>query len=237
MSCAANEQSQLVSVILPVYNGEEFLDDAIQSVLAQSYRTLELIVVDDGSTDRTREIALSYPKVKYIHQLHRGAAAARNNGILASFGKYLAFLDADDLWQPDKLSIQVNAFEMYPAVEIVTGHVQQFSNSDSESPHARNYRFSNEPMPGYLLIAILIKRDVLAKVGMFDESCNSEAEVIDWFVKIREKKPNILVLPQLVAKRRIHGQNISLIHQEDKNRAMIQILKNSLDRKRAGGVE
>ena len=234
MSISGNEHVPLVSIILPVYNGEQFLAETIQSVLAQSYHAYELIIVDDGSTDCTRDIALSYPFVQYIYQAQGGASAARNKGILAACGEYLAFLDADDLWEPDKLRAQIKAFQANPDVEIVTGHIQQFVDSIPDPSHAQGYRFPDAPVPGYSVIAIMMKRDALGKLGLFDEGHKTSAEVIDWFVKVLEKRPNILVLPQVVAKRRIHGQNASLINKEGKNKAMFQILKASIDRKRAG---
>ncbi|HUH98987.1 MAG TPA: glycosyltransferase [Anaerolineales bacterium] len=234
MSISADEHPPLVSIILPVHNGEQFLAETIQSVLAQSYHAYELIIVDDGSTDRTREIALSHPSVQYISQAHRGASAARNKGILAARGEYVAFLDADDLWEPDKLLVQIRAFEAHPEADIVTGHIQQFADPDPDSAQAPRYRFAEEPVPGYSVIAIMIRRGVLDKLGLFDEDLETSAEVIDWFVKALEKKPNVLVLPQVVAKRRIHGKNISLIQQQGKNKVMVQILKASIDRKRAG---
>ena len=97
---------QLISVIVPVYNGEKFLGDALASIFAQDYRPIEVIVIDDGSTDRTRAIAQSYPEVQYSYQDKQGSAVARNTGIENSRGELIAFLDADDLWIYNKLFIQ-----------------------------------------------------------------------------------------------------------------------------------
>ena len=96
----------LVSVIVPVYNGEHYLSFAIHSILRQDYHPSEVIVVDDGSTDNSANIARSFKEVRYIHQSNQGVAMARNVGIAAARGEFIAFLDADDLWTPNKLSIQ-----------------------------------------------------------------------------------------------------------------------------------
>jgi glycosyltransferase involved in cell wall biosynthesis len=235
MSLPTPDRIPQVSVVIPVHNGEEFLADAIESVLAQTYPSYELIVVDDGSTDHTREIVQSYPGVQYLYQAQRGPAAARNRGIRAAHGEYLAFLDADDLWMPDKLSLQMKAFEMDPALEIVSGQIEQFASSAPETSAARTYAFPEQPIPGYSPIAILIKRTAIEKVGLFDEDDRS-AEVIGWLVQTIESNANMLFLPELVARRRIHGKNISITDQQDKNRKMIQILKGSIDRKRTKGT-
>lgn len=229
-----NPMKQMVSVIIPVYNGECFLREAIESVLAQTYRPLELIVVDDGSTDRTSEIARSYAQISYIRQPNGGVAAARNRGIQATSGEYLAFLDSDDVWLPGKLALQMEAFEVDPTIEIVSGHVEQFVSLGECLDDAGKYTFPNTPLPGYSAIAILIKRDVFNRLGLFHEGIQP-AETISWFAEALEKKPNLLMLPDIVARRRIHGKNISITRKREKNHEMLQILKRTIDRKRANG--
>src|SRR6476660_1471039 len=101
------EEKPLVSVIIPVYNGTCYLRAALESVFAQTYRPFEVIVVDDGSLDDSGVIAQSFDDVRYIHQENQGVAAARNNGIEVARGEFLAFLDQDDLWTPEKLKLQM----------------------------------------------------------------------------------------------------------------------------------
>src|SRR5262245_16865951 len=121
---------QSISVIIPVYNGERYLAEALVSVLAQTHPPTEIIVVDDGSTDTTAQIAQRYaPRIHYHFRPRgavSGAAAARNHGAYLAQGDYLAFLDADDVWLPDKLRLQMAAFAHDPALDQVFGHVQQF---------------------------------------------------------------------------------------------------------------
>lgn len=109
-----------ISVIIPAYNGDRYIKNAIASVLAQTYSNYEIIVVDDGSTDNTSQIVQGYgDRVKYLYQDNQGVAAARNKGIGVSKGQYIAFLDQDDVFLPDKLSEQVSCFELHPDAGII----------------------------------------------------------------------------------------------------------------------
>ncbi len=106
----------LVSVIIPVYNGERYLAEAIGSVLAQTYTPFELIIIDDGSSDNSSGIARSFKEVRYYHQSNQGVAAARNAGISFAHGGFIAFLDQDDIWMHDKLSVQMDYLLQHPEV-------------------------------------------------------------------------------------------------------------------------
>ncbi|NJN94723.1 MAG: glycosyltransferase family 2 protein [Anaerolineales bacterium] len=108
----------LVSVIIPAYNAQDFIAQTIESVIKQTYSHWELCIVDDGSTDDTAKIIQSYSsdnRIKYLYQQNQERAAARNHGLRCSSGRYVAFLDADDLWLPDKLKAQVQFLENQPA--------------------------------------------------------------------------------------------------------------------------
>jgi glycosyltransferase involved in cell wall biosynthesis len=112
------ENTQLVSVIIPLYNGASFLGGAIENVLAQNYQPLEIIVVDDGSTDASTEIAAAYPNgVRYVYQTNAGPAAARNRGIKLAQGPLIAFLDVDDLWSEHKLARQTAYLRANPTMD------------------------------------------------------------------------------------------------------------------------
>ena len=116
----------LVSVIVPVYNGAQFIGEAIESVFVQNYDPLEIIIVDDGSTDETANIVKSYNNMHYIYQPNQGVAAARNSGIENSMGKLIAFLDADDCWAPNKLNIQVDCLLKHPHIGYTLGRQKNF---------------------------------------------------------------------------------------------------------------
>lgn len=227
-----NNDPPLVSVIMPVYNSESYLAQAIDSVLSQTYHDYEIIVVDDGSTDHSREIALSYPQIEYVFQKNCGAGEARNRGIAISRGKFLAFLDSDDLWMPEKLSLQIKTFNNDPSLEIVTGYVEQFVSPEIKTQTDTRYSFPDRPLIGYSPCAIMVKRSALEKTGLFHEDFQG-GEAISWFANVFEKDVNIFILPDVLARRRIHGKNLSIRKRPGKEKTITQILKSSLDRRRA----
>jgi glycosyltransferase involved in cell wall biosynthesis len=222
----------LVSVIIGAYNAEKYLAQAIESILAQTFTDYEIILIDDGSTDRTKEIAQSYPEIRYFYQENQGVAAARNRGVAESLGEYLTFLDADDLWLPDKLALQIEIFAQKAQVDIVTGYIKQFVSPDIDPIEARKYAVPTTPQVGYSLVASMLTREVLRITGDFHQNL-SIGETISWFALALEKNLRIEILPQIVAKRRIHGQNMSILSQQSKGKTIARILKASLDRRRS----
>ncbi|MCK5686758.1 glycosyltransferase family 2 protein [bacterium] len=225
--------SSLVSVVIPVYNYDQYLAAAIESVLSQTYSPIEIIVVDDGSTDRSSDIAQSFHQVQYLFQDNAGQASARNRGIRAARGEYIAFLDADDLWLPKKIALQIAAYKVDPELEIVTGHVQQFVSSEIEEDLENKLNLSTMSLPGFSSIAILVKYELFEKVGLFHEK-EQIAETISWFARVTEHELKIKVLPDVVAMRRIHGNNYSTRCKQEKTKAITRILKLSIERRRAG---
>jgi len=217
---------------MPVFNGERYLHESISTIISQTYHPVEAIIVDDGSTDGSSDIIKSFPQVQYIYQDNGGQASARNRGIRAAKGQYLAFLDADDLWVPEKLTLQMAAFIAEPDLEIVTGHVTQFVSPELRRGNQVSTGMSSKPLVGYSSTAILIKRGLLKKVGLFHERCQV-METISWFAKVMESKHKTKILPDVLVKRRIHENNHSIRHRQGKNKAIIKLLKDSLDRRRA----
>lgn len=165
-----------VSVIIPVFNGERYIRQAIESVLAQTYQDFELLVVDDGSTDGTPEAIQEYEKsLRYVRQTNGGASKARNHGIRLSQGKFIAFQDADDLWAPEKLAVQVEFLEKNPDIGLV------HCNCDGIDEEGRTFiRWKNsERKEGYYrlfmqghavaVFSALFRRALLDQSGLFDE--------------------------------------------------------------------
>jgi glycosyltransferase involved in cell wall biosynthesis len=144
----------LISVLIPAYNGEPYLADAINSVLAQNYRPIEIIVIDDGSTDGTASIAQSFQDVRYTYQTNGGISVALNHGIELAAGDYFSFLDADDLWTPNKLLRQMQCFEYDAALDMVFGHMQQFY----DIPDGVEGQNVSPPVEGYFKGTLLISR-------------------------------------------------------------------------------
>jgi len=176
------KKSPTVSVIIPTYNRAHLVGRAIQSVLDQTYKDFEIIVVDDGSTDNTEEIVNGFGdhRIRYIrHKENRGAAAARNTGIKAARGEYIAFQDSDDEWLPEKLEKQIRVFETAPPeVGVVYTDMLRISeNGKTEywhSPSITNGGLINPKTSDYQVMGLgiqstLIRKDCFDKVGLFDE--------------------------------------------------------------------
>lgn len=186
--------SSKVSVIIPTYNRENLIKKALDSVEAQTYPDYEVVVIDDGSTDHTREVVESYgEKVHYFYQENQGIAGARNAGIKRSSGEYIAFLDSDDYWLPEKLERQMALFGEHPEYGMVA------SCCASVRLDGR-FRGKNRPgKSGWILrdlfnknfirtSSAVIKKVCLEKVGLFDEAL-SECEEYDLWLRIAAQYP------------------------------------------------
>ena len=215
-----------VSVIIPVFNGERFLAEAIESVLAQDYDPLEIIIIDDGSTDNTPRIAAGYAdRIRYVRQKNGGPAAARNTGLLHSHGGAVSFLDADDLWTPGKLMSQVANLSERASVDIVLGHLQRIKWA-----RAQEFECHGTPELSLNLGASLIRRQAFDVVGTFDESLRL-ADDWDWYMRARELGLSILVQQDVVLFYRRHEDNLT--NQRDEgDRFTVEVFRRSLERRR-----
>ena len=212
----------LVSVVIPVFNGERFLREAVQSVLDQKYSPLEIIVVDDGSADGTATVARSLPEtVRYLHQTNQGPAAARNRGIEHAQGDLIAFADADDLWPPGKLESQLAVLIKDRGVEIVMGRIQQVLLSGEEF---------GEPAFSVNLGSAVIRKSVFDRVGLFDETMRY-SEDVDWFMRAREAGVAIMTIDAVTLFYRQHEQNMTR-GKSTSELNVLKALKRSLDRRR-----
>jgi len=222
----------MISVLIPAYNAEDFIGEAIESVLRQTFRDIEVIVVDDGSTDQTAHVVASFSsKVRYYFQENAGAAAARNHCVRVSRGELLAFLDADDIWAEKKLELQVREFENDPSLEAVFGMLRQVPQSDWVRKISETDVDESELLKGYSQATMLIKRDSFLRIGMFSEE-NTIGEFVDWLLRAKENDLRTKLLPQLFLWRRIHESNVGIRHRSDVG-DYVRILKKSIDRRRA----
>jgi len=226
---------ELISVVIPVYNGERYIAEALDSVLAQRYREMEIIVVDDGSTDGTRRVVQSYKALTCVHQSRQGAAAARNTGVKRSRGEFLAFLDADDLWMPDKTEKQMSRLAGDGALDMVFGHVEQFYSPELQAALKGKIKIVEAVLPGYVPGAMLIKKEAFLKVGYFNPDLKV-GEFMDWIIRARDGDLRSVMLPDVVLKRRIHDANAGLREKESR-KDYLRVLKASLDRQRKKAME
>lgn len=227
------KEAPLVSVIIPVYNYDRYLGEAIESVLSQTHQHLEVIVVDDGSTDQSGEVARSFADrgVRYCHQDHAGIGPTRNKGVELAQGDFLAFLDADDRWPLEKIERQLRAFEVDPALEMVFGQALQLQNGPEWEAGVRD----NNPaaaglVPGLVPGTMLIKRAAFFRVGKFPGGLKV-GEFIDWYARAVELQVGSLVLPDLFLWRRIHDSNQGVRERQSVS-DYARVLKASLDRRR-----
>lgn len=185
-----------VSIIIPAYNSARFLEEAIESVFAQTYKDYETIVIDDGSTDNTQEVLAPYlDRIQYIYQHNRGASSARNTGISHSQGEYIAFLDADDIWLPEKLSTQVEYLNNNQDIALVYSLVLWVDVHGK--PLDKRNRLSGRLPAGdvfnilyirnfIITSSVMVRRRLLGTVGLFDESL-THAEDHELWLRIASK--------------------------------------------------
>jgi len=219
-----------ISVIVPVYNGARFLCEAVESILYQRYNPLEVIIVDDGSTDDTAKVAASMGEdIRYIYQSNSGPASARNTGLKMARGEIIGFLDADDLWPDNKLNIQLNRLIEDPALDVVMGRIQYIKMPGAPDINIK-FRGPENILANVHLGSGLFKKSVFDRVGMFDESL-LHWEDHDWFLRARELDVSITILKEITLYYRVHAQNMS--HNENLGKKyMFKALKKSLDRRR-----
>jgi glycosyltransferase involved in cell wall biosynthesis len=220
----------LISVIIPVYNREHYLAEAIKSVLAQTYPAIELIVVDDGSSDRSAEVAQRYP-LTYHFQPNGGISAARNAGIALANGDFFAFLDSDDIWVADKLSKQMAAFDCDPNLEAVFGYAQQFYSPELDKTFRQRIRCPEQPIAAHLSSAMLIKREAFLRIGLFDVQLKTGID-ISWYICALEHQLRLFTLPDIVYHRRLHETNSGITERHHANQRL-HMLKAKLDRQRS----
>jgi glycosyltransferase involved in cell wall biosynthesis len=220
-----------VTAAIPVRDGEAYLAAAIESVLEQSRPCDQVIVVDNGSSDRSAAIAAGFgPAVEVVHEPRLGIGSARNAALRAARGDCIAFLDADDLWQPEKTALQLAALAADPDLQMVFGHVRQFVSPDLAAGEAAGLRVPVAPQPGQYIGAMLVRRGAIEAIGPWPEEVRV-SDGLTFLLRARELGLAQAMLPETVTLRRVHGANHS-IHNRDQRAEFVRHLKRSLDRRR-----
>jgi len=211
------------SVLICVRDRESYIGEAIASALAQTVPPREVIVVDDGSTDGTAEVVRSFDGVRLITQPPLGVGPAWNAALEASNGEFLGYLDADDIWEPKKLEVQLEAFAREPSLDLVFGHMRRFMDGAPED--------MSEPIPAVLGGSLLFRRSAALRVGPFPTDVRV-GEFLHWLMRARELGLRESVLPEVVLRRREHSSNITR-REENPFGDFARVLKASIDRRRA----
>lgn len=207
-----------VTVIIPTYNRRESLARALDSVIAQTVRPLEILVIDDGSTDETEEfLAEAFGDVRYFFQENRGVSAARNRGIAEARGDWIAFLDSDDEWKPEKLERQLAAVREAPDVQIVHTEEIWIRNGRRVNPMKKHAKAGGLifrqclPLCAISPSSVMIHRDLFDRVGVFDESLPA-CEDYDLWLRICAGHPVLFLEEPLILKYGGHADQLSQKH-------------------------
>jgi glycosyltransferase involved in cell wall biosynthesis len=217
-----------VSVIIPVYNVENYLAECIDSVLDQTFRNFEIIAINDGSTDGSMEVLEKYKdKVRIFNQPNQGVALTLNRGIAEASGDYIAFIDGDDLWKKDKLEIQVGILEDNPDIDITFAEMEQFLSPDLMH-FSERFRFEKGPLGGFIRIVSLVRKTAFQQYGYFTHV--NFSEFIYWFSMIKEKGIRYNQTKHLVGFRRIRENSLS--QNPDYYPSLLRFLRNRMGEKR-----
>ena len=216
-----------------MFNGERYLAEAVRSVLDQHHPPLEVIVVDDGSTDATASVVKSLGSaVRYFRQENAGPVVARNHGLREAAGEFAAFLDSDDRWHPDKLSRQLARFLERPELAYSVTLVQNFWEEDVRDERERMELHPRaRPMPGYVTSTLMARRAWLETTGGFDSSL-AHGDAADWFARVEALGGVGELLPEVLVFRRIHGESFSRRLADESREEFLHLLKQRLDRRR-----
>lgn len=218
-----------VSVVLIVRNGETMIGEALASVLRSETKPLEILVIDGHSTDRTAEIAASFPLVRVIPEGGRGIANAYNQGIAAARADIVAFISHDDIWSDGKLDKQLSFMRAHPDLLFTVGMVEHFLDGDTP-PAGFRRELLDRPYPGYIMETLMARKAAFEVVGLFDPKF-AVSEDTDWFARARDVGAASAMLPETLVRKRVHSTNSSL-NERNINSLLLRALRNSLERKK-----
>lgn len=203
----------LISVIVVTYNRAHFLRDALDSIKKQTFKDYEIILMDDGSTDNTKEIAEKYEGVRYIYQEHSGISRARNTAVKAAKGKWIAFLDSDDLWKEDKLQKQVDYLRSRMECRILFTKYSNFTDIPEDKLDGRQKDLLQTVIE-WCLPTALIDSSLFDEIGLFDEAMEY-SEDTDWVFRLRFSNIDVEhCVNEILYLRRVHSSNISTSRKE-----------------------
>ena len=219
------------SVVIPAYNAFETLAETLDSILAQSIAPAEVILVDDGSTDSTLEIATAYPGlVRVVSQSNRGCGNATSTGLELTKYPIIATCDADDIWLPHKMKQQLDYLDTHPESSIICSQLRLF----------HHHHFDREGGPikdGYLRSTLVIRRAVYDLIGAILDYSGSRGDLIDWFARCRDAGLSIDLLPEVLCLRRIIPGSVSYGRNKELDRGYVMAAQRAILRKKLKQAE
>jgi len=221
----------LVSVIMPVRNGERFLREAIRSILDQDYPSLELIVVDGQSTDGTASVAQSFENVRYIYQSDRlGIGHAKNLGIAAAKGSFLSFISHDDLWPPHKLGVQIDYMIRHPDIQYSITRVKFFLEPGCSIPRGFRPELLQGDHVGKMPETLVARKALFDSIGGFKTDL-TYIEDVEWFARADRRGMRMGIVQEVLLHKRIHDGNVSYDPSRIRSikREILDIVKKSIE--------
>lgn len=214
------------SVVIPAYNAADTLEDALRSILEQDIPPVEVIVVDDGSTDATAAVASRFGSpVILVQQQNQGVGAATNAGMARVSSPLMAFLDADDAWLPGKASRQLQKFEADPDLSGLFGRAQNFKGPLAEPERGAIYDLWSRT-------TMMVRTDAARRIGDMIDPEGGRGDTVDWIARGRELGLLFEMMPELLAMRRIRPGSLSFGRNREKDLGYLEVVKRALDRKR-----
>jgi glycosyltransferase involved in cell wall biosynthesis len=219
-----------ITVVIPAFNAARYITQAIDSALRQTCGKFEVIVADDGSTDQTRSVIERYgPLVRYEYQSNTGPSAARNRGIEQATGDFVAFLDADDVWNPEKCAVQIAHFNARPELVACAAHVMNFLSEDA----------GQQAVPRGQVVTLgttlMVRRSLFDAIGLLNPEY-WHRDLHDLLVRAEDRGFKMEILPDVLARRRIHSNNMSSHRSGADHLELITITRARHARRRAAGA-
>ncbi|MGB7977987.1 MAG: glycosyltransferase family A protein [Chlamydiales bacterium] len=222
-----------ISVVIPVWNGAAYLAEAIQCALDQDYPYKEVIVVNDGSTDRSEEVIETFEgRIQHVYQENKGLGASRNRGVQLSTGEILAFLDQDDLWTREKLSRQMGELDQHASEDpLIFSSAEQFICPSLSEEERNKISISQTVLPGYIAGTLLVSKIRFFQIGYFFEE-KGIGEFLDWYSRAHAMNVPVRMLSEILFYRRIHRTNMGRQPECFCRSDYLKVLKRGLERRR-----
>ncbi|MCT7980094.1 glycosyltransferase [Laspinema olomoucense] len=220
----------MVSAIIVVKNGERYIARAIDSIMAQTFKDYEIIVVDGHSSDRTLNIAQSYPQVRCVQQKKPGIAEAYNLGIESARGEFIAFLSHDDVWTSNKLSTQINYLLEHPEIQYSVAKVKFILEEGHSIPPGFKPELFEGDRIAYIMETLVARKSLFDSVGKFNSNFTI-ANDVDWFSRVKDLNISVIAIPEVFLHKYIHDTNLSNQAQVN-NQDLLKLLRQSIERKK-----